>query len=140
KACQIDQKDAVAAAVLGLIYADGKRDCAAAVFHLERAFALDHRLQLRYPSYRTYSLSSALERCRAELAVRDYTRRLETTPNDPSLYAERGQAYWLLRIKGDNHQENSTKALADFDRALVLDRNNALAIVRRAWMESLNTG
>jgi CHAT domain-containing protein/Tfp pilus assembly protein PilF len=140
KACRIDQKDAVAAAVLGLIYADGKRDCAAAVFYLERAFALDHRLHLHYPSYRTYSLFSALERCRAELAVRDYTRRLETTPNDPSLYAERGQAYWLLSFKGDNHQENSTKAIADFDRALVLDRNNALAIVRRAWMESLNTG
>jgi len=140
KACQIDQKDVVAAAVLGLIYADGKRDCAAAVFYLERAFALDHRLQLHYPSYRTYSLASALERCKAELAVRDYTRRLEGAPDDPSLYAERGQAYWLLSFKGDNHQENKTKALADFDRALALDPNNALAIVRRAWMENLNTG
>ena len=140
KACHIDQKDAVAAAILGLIYADGKRDCTAAVFYLERAFSLDHRLKLDYPSYRTYSLSSALERCKAELAVRDYTRKLGTTPNDPSLYAERGQAYWLLSFKGDNHQENRTKALADFDRALVLEPNNALAIVRRAWMESLNTG
>ncbi len=140
KVCQFDENDAVAAAVLGLIYSDGKRDCAAAVFYLERAFALDHRLQLDYPSYRTYYLSSALERCRAELAVRDHTRRLATTPNDPFLYAERGQAYWLLSFNGDNHQENRTKALADFDRALALEPDNALAIVRRAWMESPGTG
>ena len=140
KACQFDQNDAVAAAVSGLIYSDGKRDCAAAVFYLERAFALDHRLQLDYPSYRTYYLSSALELCRAELAVRDHTQKLATTPNDPFLYAERGQAYWLLSFNGDNHQENRTKALADFDRALALEPNNALAIVRRAWMESPGTG
>lgn len=139
RACELDESDPFAAAALGLIYAESEgaeEDCRAAFKYLSRAFRLDPRVELKYPLRNSYRLRSALERCRAKLDVEEYTRRLAVEPDDASLYVGRGQAYWLLGIYGDDFQSNREKALADFGQALRLNPHSALAMVRKAWVET----
>jgi CHAT domain-containing protein/tetratricopeptide (TPR) repeat protein len=139
KVCGLADDDVVALAVLGLIYADRKEN-RNAVKYLKRAFQINPRLELEYPPRRTYWLRNPLDCCRATLTVEECTRKLAEAPHDSNIYTERGQAYWLLSIKGEDRQENLSKASADFERALVLDPQNALALVRKTWVESLGFG
>jgi CHAT domain-containing protein/Tfp pilus assembly protein PilF len=140
KACGLNDADPVAAAVLGLIYAEYKADDRAAALYLERALRLKPRIELEYPARRTYPLRSAMERCRAAVDVEEYTRKLAEAPDNAALYTERGQAYWMLSIKGRNYQEDQAKAIQDLNRALELDPNDALALVRRTWIEDRGGG
>lgn len=140
RACRLDETDAVAVAVLGLIYAWDKKDSRRAAAHLERAFNLNPRLQLEDPPLRTYLLRRPLERCRAELAVAEYSRRLAEAPDDSRLYTERGHSYWLLSITGDEYEVNRGKAIQDLEHALALDPTNALALIRKTWVESPGSG
>ena len=139
KASRLGEADPVAMAVLGLIYAD-RKDYRNAVVYLERALQMNPRLQLEYPPHRTYWLRNPLERCRAAITVEGCTQKLAEAPQDSNIYTERGQAYWLLSINGDNYQEHKSRAIADLDRALALDPKNALALVRKTWIESPGTG
>jgi tetratricopeptide (TPR) repeat protein len=140
KACDLNSRDPVAAATLGLIYSNYKKDCQAAVKHLEHAFDLDPRLELTFPRVMSHFVRQSLERCRAELVVEECSRSLIDAPDDSRLYTERGYAYWLLSIKGADHQPNEAAALQDLERALALDPNNVKALVRKAWIQSPGQG
>jgi tetratricopeptide (TPR) repeat protein len=135
EACRLNDTDPVAAAVIGLIYAD-RKDSRAAVNYLQRAFDLDPRLQLQHPRRRTYELRQLLERCRAELIVEVCTQALMNAEEESQLFTERGHAYWLISLCGREGQVNRDKALQDLERAVVLNPRNALALVRYNWIES----
>lgn len=140
KACDLNSRDPVAAATLGLIYSNDKKDCRAAVRHLEHAFVLNPRLELVFPRVMSHFLRQSLERCRAELVVEECSRSLIDAPDDSRLYTERGHAYWLLSINGADHQQNKTAAMQDLERALALDPDNVKAFVRKAWIQNPGRG
>ena len=137
---QLDDADPVAAAMLGLIYSRQRGHASDTVSCLERAFALNQRLEIVYPTVRTHFLQSPLWRARAQLEIDEHTRQLANTPEDAGLYVARGQAYWRLAMNGDDFQADRQRSIQDFDRALSIDQNNALAMIRRAWIENPGEG
>jgi CHAT domain-containing protein/Tfp pilus assembly protein PilF len=135
RASDLNPRDALALACLGLILAERGKERELALELLERAFSLDSKIQLRYRRANTKRFERALERLRAEKTVEEISM---PTPSDAGVFVERGSAYWQLSYTSGDHEENKKKAIEDFRRALELDSQCALAAVRLTWIEYSN--
>jgi CHAT domain-containing protein/Flp pilus assembly protein TadD len=137
RAVHLAPADPLANAGLALSWGDDPEHWKDALAHLEQAFQVSPRLQVPCPPRNTSWLRSVLRALRAQRVVAKMSRALALTPDDPALWAARGDGYLHLSWSHDAERHRGL-AREDYQAALRLDPRHALTRVRLAWLEHSN--